>query len=395
MIHTMNKNSLKITILSISLISMSATAVSSSIADIAKSFPNAGIEKVMSIVTLPSMLVVLSSLFGGWLASFISKKKIVYLGLILFTIGGVGPAFSNNLNHILIMRGLFGAGVGLIGPIITSMVADFFEGRERTTVLGLQSTFISIGAMVLGFIAGYLGAINWHFSFWIYFTGLAGILLTFFFLPDPERKRAPQSKKTLLPPHFYVVFFLNFLFLILLFSFFTNLSIVIVGDGIGNTASAGNGVGFFYASGILAGIVFGRLIRLLKVYAASAFLGITGLGFALLGFTHNFELMMAASVMVGFGFAIIQPYIFFHIAETVRNGAVTQAIAVMFCISNTGIFISPFVFSLLLRLFDKEPGRFPLLFSATCLIVGASIAFLIPLLNRPGFLKASKETEAR
>lgn len=378
----MNKRMCKLAILSISLLGMSATAVSSSIADISKSFPNVSTEKIMSIVTLPSMMIILFSLVCGRLSYRISKRKILFISLGLFIVGGVSPVFLNNINLILFMRCLLGMGIGMFTPFANSLIGDFYQGQERTNMMGLQSMFVSIGAMTTGFASGLLGAINWHYIFWVYLLGAIVLLLVFFFLPEQKINQKPKKERKVLPLGVYIKSILVLLFLILMYSFFTNLSIIISEHKLGNSTFAGTSLTIFYGGGILSGLMFGKILKLLRWHTVGVTLGIIGLGFVLISHASSIGIILFSSLLIGMGFAIILPYTVLSIYATVSAHAITMANAVFLSIINVGAFLSPFVYSLVERIFDNQSGSFVFLFTAICLFIGSSIAFLLNLRTR-------------
>src|SRR5699024_2222092 len=102
------------------------------------------------------------SFFSSYLTSKITKKSIVMIGLTIYLIGGVGAQFSSNIETLLILRLVLGAGVGLIMPLSMSLINDYFEGKERTKMMGYNSAFSNLGGILTMLLAGWLATFGWH-----------------------------------------------------------------------------------------------------------------------------------------------------------------------------------------------------------------------------------------
>lgn len=385
----MNRIMQKTAVLSLSLLAMSATAISSSVADMVKSFPEISPEKVMSIVTLPSLMVIFFSLIGGRLSMLMKRKTLLGIGLVLYIIGGIGPYFFNSFNLIIVLRGIFGAGLGIVAPFNAGLVGDIYEGDEQTLMMGLQSASVNIGTMVTGFLAGILGVSNWHNVFWVYSMGLVILALMVFFLPEKQRDESKSAAKAKLSPAVFKYGILCLLFFIVITGFFTNISILINDDQLGNSASSGLSVTIFYASGILAGIIFKSLSKALKGFMSAAILGVAALGFIILAFAHSIGVIYVSAAAIGFCFATVFPYVTVKFMATVPKSAATLANSVFLSIINIGILFSPFVFSFIGKLFNDNSSRFYFLFSAICLLGACLIALLLGLRT----LKVRKEQQ--
>ena len=137
----MNDLLVKTSILSISLLTvMASAAISPALAKISQAFPGTDPTLIKLILTLPSLLIVPFSLLGGWLATRMKKKQILLIGLVIYFLGGVGGGLANSVPQLLVIRALFGVGVGLIIPLSISLIADFCQKEERARIMGLSGS---------------------------------------------------------------------------------------------------------------------------------------------------------------------------------------------------------------------------------------------------------------
>ena len=224
----MTNKMLKPTILSVSLLTiMAAAAVSPALGKISQAFPDVDMTTIKLILTLPCLIVIPISLLSGWLTSRMSKKLIVLIGLVIYFIAGAGGGFARNITELLIVRGILGIGVGLIMPISTTLIIDFFDGQARNKMMGLSSTISSLGGILFQTTSGWLAVISWRYSFGVYSLSLIAVLFTLLFLPEPPRKQEQKKSKIKLNSGVFVLSILTVLMMIAFFAVQTNLALFI------------------------------------------------------------------------------------------------------------------------------------------------------------------------
>ncbi|AOY74761.1 MFS transporter [Clostridium formicaceticum] len=376
---------LKIAVLSISLLSLTITSASVALGDISLAFPDAGPNTIKLIVSLPALLIIPFTLLCGKLSNAVSKRKLLFTGLSLFLIGGVGPSFSNNLIWILILRAILGIGMGFIMPLATGLIADFFDGEERAAMMGLQSAVVNTGAIITSLVAGFLSAIDWHYVFLVYLIGVLVFVVTFFKLPDPEQPQETNTEKEALNRPVYVIAFVIFVHSLLLFSFFTNTAMVITEEGLGNAASAGIAITLMTVGGLIAGIFFGKILQCLKKFVIPLSAVLTGIGFFMLSYPQGLNLMLIASIIIGIGFGTTMPAVMIKTSMVAPKSATTLAIAVVTSAMSLGQFISPFVLSFVEMLFAANTGRFSFVFAGFGILAGGLVLCLLVLRPEKAF----------
>lgn len=190
----MNSKTLKPAILSISLLTlMASAAVSPALAELRKAFPDVGQTTIKLILTLPSLMVIPFSLLSGWLAVRMNKKTLALIGLVIYACAGVGGGLAQNFRQLLVMRAILGIGLGIIMPLSTTFIMDFFSGEERPKMMGLQAVSNQLGGLALLAVAGWLAFLNWRYAFGVYALAFLSIALVFLWLPEPPKP--PTQKK--------------------------------------------------------------------------------------------------------------------------------------------------------------------------------------------------------
>ena len=155
----MKKTKLKVGILSMTLLNMSALVITSAFGAIMASFPEEPISKIQMIGTIPGLGSMLITLVVGVLAMRIPKKTLALIGILCVALGGLLPlAFHTTVNALLVCALIMGIGLGFIGTINPMLISMYFEGEERGSLMGIGTAINSIGLMVMMIIGSTLGA---------------------------------------------------------------------------------------------------------------------------------------------------------------------------------------------------------------------------------------------
>jgi MFS family permease len=108
-------------------------------------------------------------LLGGRAADLLGRRRILMLGLGVFTAASLACALATTDTWLIVMRGVQGLGAAIMLPAALSIVMNMFpEGAERNKALGAWGAIAASGATV-GLITGglltrYLG---WEYIFYL------------------------------------------------------------------------------------------------------------------------------------------------------------------------------------------------------------------------------------
>jgi Major Facilitator Superfamily len=88
-------------------------------------------------------------LLGGRAADLLGRRRIMMIGLGLFTAVSLGAGLANSDGFLIAMRGLQGLGAAVVLPAALSIVMNMFsEGAERNKALGVWGGIGALGATV-------------------------------------------------------------------------------------------------------------------------------------------------------------------------------------------------------------------------------------------------------
>ena len=142
------------------------------------------------------VLTAVSMLTSGILADRTSRKKIAFIGCLVYGLTSVlvvlTPAGRAGFAVFLLLRCLNGLGIGTLVPAVFSMVGDLVAPHRRATAFGAVSV-----AMLLGRLAGFAAAGAWTGQWRMaYFTvGLINLVLGLGLLLIREPRRGGQEKE--------------------------------------------------------------------------------------------------------------------------------------------------------------------------------------------------------
>lgn len=143
----------------------------------------------------------LGQLIAGPLSDSFGRKPIIYIGYLLFIIGGVICIFTDNLSIMLAGRFLQGLGAAAPRTVTTSLIRDLFAGRGMAQIMSMVMAVFILVPM----IAPAIGQIIISFLPWRYCFGLLlvmAILASLWFAvrqPEtlPLKHRKPLSLQAL------------------------------------------------------------------------------------------------------------------------------------------------------------------------------------------------------
>lgn len=140
----------------------------------------------------------------GLLSDRFGRKKIIIIGLILFSAGSMVAAVSTTIYGVLIGRAIQGSGA--IAAAIMALVADLTQEVHRTKAMATIGASIGISfgvAITMGpILAAYVGIAG---IFWL--TGilsLLAILVVLFIVPNPTKSIVHRDAE-LVPGQFFKV----------------------------------------------------------------------------------------------------------------------------------------------------------------------------------------------
>ena len=365
------------TLLSLSLLTvMSGAAVAPALARIAAAFPEASATMVKLVLTLPSIFIIIFSFLSGQLSIRFSKRHILLFGLLFYLLGGVGGGFATTFEYLLISRAILGIGVGLIMPLSTGLIADFYFGEERSRLMGYSTASSNLGGIIATLAAGKLAMLSWRFSFGVYLLGLLVFLLVLFFLPEPGKSEKQGEDRKKLSAAVYFWGGATFVLMLAFYAIPINLAIFLDQNRFGDSSSAGLAISLVTASGFVGGLTFAKIQSLVKSFLNPLLLGLIAVGYFILYLASGLPQVLFGSAIVGLGLGWALPALYIGATTAAGDGLGVQAMAVVSSLAFFGQFMSPIVLSGVGEIFGDTSIRFAFAAIALCFSVFLLLALL-------------------
>ncbi|HSM24722.1 MAG TPA: MFS transporter [Anaerolineaceae bacterium] len=386
-----NQKLLKPTILSLSFLSvLSGAAISPALGRLQLAFPDASPLTIQMTLTLTPLFIIPFSLLTGRISLIFRKRHILFVGLIIYLLAGVGGGLMNNMTMILVMRALLGVGTGLISALSLSLIADFYHGDERSTTMGQSSAIATLGGIVLTLLSGWLALFSWRYAFAAYLVSLVVLIMVFFFLPEPPTsKNQSSSKPGDLPIGVYGMGFLTVLLMIVFYLIPTRIALFLQDTGIGDAGQSGISIATMNLAAFLIGMVFGSVRKRLKSFTTLLALLSLGGGLIALNYVHSLPAVLVSLFFAGLGIGSLMPTIFLVTANMVPNELNGPALSIVNSSLYLGQFASPLVISFLGSLVGLQQIRDDFFLGGILTIIAAFL-FVIWMFIRK-FNHSSKE----
>ena len=127
--------------------------------------------------SLPNLMIIPFVLLSGKMTESKGKLSMLIIGLSLFLLSGILYFFANSMNTLIIISCFLGMGAGMIIPLSTGLIADFFVGKYRTKQMGLSSGINNLTLVLATLLTGWLANIEWHLPFAVYLIPVISLIL--------------------------------------------------------------------------------------------------------------------------------------------------------------------------------------------------------------------------
>ena len=139
------------------------------------------------LVTVTSLVAALASLPFGVLADRVRRTWMLGAAIVFWGGAMVWSATVSNFDELLVTRLFLGAVTAAAGPVVASLVGDYFAPSERGRIYGYILAGELVGAGVGFAVTGDIAALSWRAAFVI--LALPAFILAWlvFRLPEPAR----------------------------------------------------------------------------------------------------------------------------------------------------------------------------------------------------------------
>jgi len=346
-----NKTRIKIGIYAMAVLMMGIVGVSGSLTVIGAQFPTASQSLIQSIISIPCLAVLPTTLLSGKLMDSMPKKTLGIIGMVIFLVGGVVPVCLTSLPVILVFRGIFGIGVGIVQAVASALVAENFVGPEREAVQGTMTSAQMLGCAVMVFAGGWLGDIAWNASFLVHGIAVLSLIIAFICLPlvrAPKKDSADVARgKTRLNKSSWSWAGITFALFIGVQVYTVYISYVLNEKSIGGAAESGATVAVACVGGFIMGILYGKLAGRAGNLTFAIGLFVMALSYLILALAGSMTVIYIGGFVYGIAMAICMPAAFVNTANSVDAFSSAMALSITMCAQNLGQFVCPYIMNVI------------------------------------------------
>ena len=358
--------------------SLPGLAISPILGDLNKVFPKVTDLEIQMLTSLPSLLIIPFVLLSGKLSEGRDKLTILIVGLSIFFLSGVACLFARSMTWLIIISCILGIGAGMVIPLSTGLVVDYFTGDYRVRQLGYSSAINNLTLVIATVVTGYLADVDWHLPFLVYTLPGISLALSFFLKgrrsdPEPEQsiqlrhKRIDRGKLAGL-----MLFYFFVTYAVLAVAFYASF---LIDDYKIDSSFSGVLISLFFLAIMLPGLFIDRIIGLLKRNVNLVSLGLVCAGLLCVGIFRGKAMLVVGALLTGFDYGVMQPVVYDKAATIAPPRSATLALSFVMAMNYLAVMVCPFIVDLFRHLFHTHSDRFPFFFNAALVLVVALVTW--------------------
>ncbi len=141
-------------------------------------------EQIGLILSVYTFAAAVSLPIIGYYIDVVGRKKVGIACLLIDGITGLIIMYSPTFSILLILRFIQGIGIAGLVPVAMTVIGDIFSGDLRLQYMGYLSGTISVGAVLIPLLGGFLATIDWRLVFAAYGFSIALAISLYLFLPE-------------------------------------------------------------------------------------------------------------------------------------------------------------------------------------------------------------------
>ena len=297
------------------------------------------------LLIIPSIIIAVTSPFIGILVDKIGRLIPLYIGFILFVIGGSSGFFLDDFYYLLIGRAILGIGVAFTTTSSMALVGDYFNEDERHKFMSVQGMAIGFGGIVFIISGGYLAQIDWQYPFLIYSFPILFLPLLLISLKEPNRTKEIIIDEDEVNIKLYPVYLTAFFSMLLFYMLPTQMPYLVINKLGGNPSN----VAYFIAFAMFTNAITSKQYHLLKnrlnfIQIFTIIYVSFGIGLAIISQVTTPNQLFLASMFMGIGFGLVFVNINVWLLSLVEASKRGRAIGILTSSFFFGQFFSPILF---------------------------------------------------
>lgn len=157
-----------------------------------KDMPHAQL-MVPLLITAPSACIALFAPAAGVITDRFGRRNLLLCAMCVYGVGGFIPFMIDNFWAVVAGRVVIGIGEAAVLTVSNTLLADYFEDKDRHRWLMIQGLAGSILGSITMACSGFLAAKGWQWPFVVYGVAFPIFLASFFYLYEPAPRSPSQA----------------------------------------------------------------------------------------------------------------------------------------------------------------------------------------------------------
>jgi MFS family permease len=259
--------------------------------------------------------------------------------------------------------------------IVTTLVADYYQGKARQKFAGLQIAVMSLGGILFITLGGILADINWRVPFLLYLFSILILPPAFLFLKEPGREKQPEQKSKIKSPGIIWLIFGNVMLMwIIFFIIPVQIPFYLKSIGIEKNAMIGIAIASSTLFSAISSFSYSRIKDLLgfrQIFGLGYFL--MALAFIAIAYGNSYVMVLLGMLLAGFGMGLMIPNANVWVMQLAPQEIRGQEIGRLTTFWFLGQFLSPLVLLPFLDYFSLAQ----LFYGLGIVLFGLTLTFLI------------------
>ena len=330
-----------------------------------------------TVFTAPSLAIIVGAPLGGWLAERYGYRLTMLLGLLIYSLTGVAGLVIDGYPPLFVTRLILGLAAGAVMAVYLALASAWYEGRDRSKVLGFAVAMSSIvGALALALGGKLVELGGWRAPFTMYLSGFVTLAVAYATVHGPFHRQTTAERTGGAAEQLRVIGRFWPIYLALLVTSIGTFMpsaggpFLLKANGIGGTAEAGYILSVGSISAIFTAAAYGYVRRWISDWGLFFTIpSLMGLGLAIAPTLYNWMALLAIFLLIGFGTGFKAPVAASILMAKSPADVRAAAAGLNFSCIFLGQFLGPFV----LRFLTGPFGIHGAFFGVGVVLIGAAV----------------------
>lgn len=308
-------------------------------------YPQASMGVLNFILSGPQLIMVVSMLLSTVLMRKISKRTLLLLSFLVFTVSSCLGAVVDNVYYVSVMRAIVGFAGGFCTPVALSLINEtYYDDQEKGgAMVGYFCSTSALFGLLMSVAAGYLCVSRWQNVFHVYYAAVPMLLFMFFFLPKTAKPQqsAQQNEKTAPMPWLRL---LAVVLAVIVGAVLANASnylssVYLMEQGLGDSSVAGIFTAIITLMTAVVSALYGQLYKAFRRFTGALMFALLAVSYLLLMVATTKTCALIGAAVNGMAYGILVSYYVAVITSFVPVSQMTTATPVILAALGFGSFL--------------------------------------------------------